>query len=559
MKKNPRFQDLSRQERDWIDSYLDGTIEPEAFEALQIRMVESAELRAVFRRYLSLDSSLRAASDASALVDIAAWKEADRQTTAPASGKVVAFPGVAWLAAAAAIVFFLGLGMMYFSGDRGEFSRREVAGNLEPVANGFAVVSQLFDAEWSRGSPPRRSGEMLGAETFGLASGTAEIQFFSGATMTVEGPAEITLKSAWEASCREGSIRMQVPPAARGFKLTAPETEIIDLGTEFGFSVRDGEGTVEVIDGEIALKHAGEEEKIVTKGTALALPGSSAAEPIEPGETAFPDVSRFSSQAADEVEQDFATWMSHRNSLAADDRLIAYYTFDREQKGALVPNFVLPRKPDLDGAVILAEPVAGRWPGLKEALEFRRPGARVRVNIPGQFSAFTFAAWVRIDSLDRRYNALFMGDGYETGEPHWQIRDDGMMMLSVMVDDSRPNPGSPEDAGFHRVYFSPPMWDISMSGEWLFLVSVFDPENREVAHYVDGKKISTQEIEDRFFIERLRIGNAEIGNWGLPFREDPWFAIRNLNGRMDEIVVFDAALGEEEISTLHERSRAGMR
>jgi len=204
----------------------------------------------------------------------------------------------------------------------------------------------------------------------------------------------------------------------------------------------------------------------------------------------------------------------------------------------------------------MAESVDGRWPGMKSALEFRRPGSRVRVNIPGEFSAFTFATWVRIDSLDRTYNALFMGDSYETGEPHWQIREDGALMLSVMVDDTEPNPGSPNDAGLHRVYYSPPVWEMSMSGQWMHLASVYDPEKRAVSHYVNGKQISTQKIIEKFHIETLRIGNAEIGNWGLPFREDPWFAIRNLNGRMDEITIFRAALSEEEVAALYQASRS---
>ena len=219
----------------------------------------------------------------------------------------------------------------------------------------------------------------------------------------------------------------------------------------------------------------------------------------------------------------------------------------------------MPRNSEFDGAVILAEPVSGRWPGLKSALEFRRPGSRVRVNIPGEFPAFTFMTWVRIDSLDRWYNALFMGDGYETGEPHWQIRNDGKLMLSVMVDDTRPNPYAPNDAGFHRVYFSPPMWDLSMSGQWLHLTSVFDPANRLVSHYVNGKRISEQEIEDEYEIKTLRIGNGEIGNWGLPFREDPTWAIRNLNGRMDELAIFRSALQPGEISKLYLQSRARAR
>lgn len=204
----------------------------------------------------------------------------------------------------------------------------------------------------------------------------------------------------------------------------------------------------------------------------------------------------------------------------------------------------------------MAKPVSGRWPGHKSALEFHRPGSRVRVNIPGEFPAFTFMCWVRIDSLDRQFNALFMGDGYESGEPHWQVREDGQMMLSVMVDDQRPDPRVKDSKGHHRVYFSPSMWDLSMSGQWLHLTSVYDPGNRQVSHYINGENISRQEITDDYFIGNLKIGNAEIGNWGEPFREDPTFAIRNLNGRMDELAIFGEALDAKEIARLYESSRS---
>lgn len=98
-----------------------------------------------------------------------------------------------------------------------------------------------------------------------------------------------------------------------------------------------------------------------------------------------------------------------------------------------------------------------------------------------------------------------------------------------------------------------------MSGRWMHLASVFDSENRQVSHYVGGERISREPIEDDFLVDTLRIGNAELGNWGQPFREDPTFAIRNLNGRMDEIAVFKAALGDGEITGLYERSRARRR
>lgn len=557
-----RFGDLSPEEQDWIDGYIDGTIEVEAFEALQERMTSSASLRAVMRRYFAVDNALQnegeSAVEASSQQATAPWLEAAPSSAPPKPGRVLPFRSFVPMAAAAAMAFLLGIGFMIWQNGSGSAVNGEggLAQDKDAFAEGFAVIGKLFDAEWSDPAFLRREGDLLGSEVFRLASGTAEIQFFSGATMTVEGPAEISLKSAWEASCLDGAVRMQVPPAARGFRLHAPETEIVDLGTEFGLVVRDGQGHVEVIDGEIALTHRGGEETILTKGKALGLASGGPATATATGQVRFPDASRFDSRAQDEKRQDFERWQAHRDALAGDDRLIAYYTFDREGGQVLIPNATEPRNAEFDGAIVLAEPVDGRWPGMKEALEFRRPGSRVRVNLPGEFPAFTFSAWVRIDSLDRWYNALFMGDGYENGEPHWQIRDDGVMMLSVMVDDTWTNPRDPQAAGRHRIYYSPPMWDRALSGQWMHLASVFDPEERYVAHYVNGEEISRETIPEEFFVDRLHIGNAEIGNWGEPHREDPEFAIRNLNGRMDELAIFGVALDREEIADLHHRSQA---
>jgi len=556
MKSNPKmnFDDLPIEEQEWLNDYLDGTILPDDFAAFQNRLHESPELRAIARRYLAIDDSLRQGiefdSNAAAAAAATPWLKLE---DAPMEDvKVVRFPKLMPIAAAATIAFLLGSAAMMV------FRPGETIATVDgQSAEGFAAVEQLFDAEWPNSDSQFREGDTIGAEVFRLASGTAEIQFFSGAMMTVEGPAEISLKSAWEAACIEGSVRMNVPPAARGFKLQAPSTEIIDLGTEFGLEVRNGKGHVEVFDGEIAIRHHGAtEQQLVTKGNALGLSPDGPGGPSPIGSVEFPDARMFDLQAKEQQQSDFAHWQAHRDSLAKDERLIAYYTFDRIADDSLIPDLKIPRNTELDGAVVMAEPVDGRWPGMKSALEFRRPSARVRVNIPGDFSAFTFATWVRIDSLDRKYNALFMGDSYETGEPHWQIRDDGALMLSVMVDNSKPNPGAPNDAGLHRVYFSPPIWEMSMSGQWMHVASVYDPVARAVSHYVNGKQISTQEIVDKFFINTLRIGNAEIGNWGLPFREDPWFAIRNLNGRMDEIAIFDAALDENEIAILFKNSRS---
>jgi hypothetical protein len=531
-----KFEDLSKQEQDWIDSYVNGTIAPEDFEALQNRMLESETLRRIMRRYLNIDSALRADCEVD---NVSPW-------IAEEPAETRRFGAIIPAAIAAGLAFFLGLGLMKWKAPE---MTPEVNSGVEKFAEGFAVVDRVFNT----GDAAYREGDTLGAEVFEIANGTVDIQFFSGAMMTVEGPARIALKSAWEATCIEGAVRMRVPPAARGFKLQAPSTEIVDLGTEFGLVVRNGQGHVEVFDGEISLKHHDENERIMKKGSALGLTKNGPSVAATKGQVTFPDPGKISSRKVQNL-QGFENWKTHRDTLAQDKRLIAYYTFDREDSQSLIPNLTIPRNPEFDGAVILAEPVDGRWPALKSALEFRRPGSRVRVNIPGEFPAFTFACWVRIDSLDRQYNALFMADGYERGEPHWQIRDDGKMMLSVMIDETRQHPKYPQSR-FHHVYLSPPMWDTSMSGQWVHLASSFDPATKTVSHFVDGQRISREEMEPDFFINTLRIGNGEIGNWGQPFREDPTFAIRNLNGRMDEMAIFRSALTDAEISELYERSR----
>ncbi|YCM44946.1 LamG-like jellyroll fold domain-containing protein [Verrucomicrobiaceae bacterium 227] len=557
-----KFSQLKAGEQDWLDAYLDETISKEDFELLQERLLANPKLRKAARSYLALDHYLQseAIETGEAGLSTPSWNS----NAGPIQEQTTTFRWASLLplAAAASVAFLLGTAVMYWSGKR-EISVAQTPDKsataeplVSPSAHGFAVIENLFDVKWESPESGRQQGDVLGAEIVKLVSGTAEIQFFSGALMTLEGPAEISLKSAWEATCRDGAVRMKVPPAARGFKLHGPTSEIEDLGTEFGLLVRNGHGKVEVFDGEISVRHMGGEGQLITKGGALDLINDGPAVAIDRGSVEVPDSSEFGERVESEDKAGFEQWQKHRDALARDKRLIAYYGFDRGAADILVPNLTLPGNTEYDGAVVMAQPVSGRWAGHKSALEFHRPGSRVRVNIPGEFPAFTLMCWVRIDSLDRQYNALFMGDGYETGEPHWQIKENGQMMLSIMVDDQRPNPKFADSKGHHRVYFSPSMWDLSMSGRWLHLTSVFDPANREVSHYVNGENISRQDIADEYFIKTLRIGNAEIGNWGQPFREDPTFAIRNLNGRMDELAIFKEALTEKEITRLFESSRS---
>ncbi len=436
-----------------------------------------------------------------------------------------------------------------------------VDGEAERLIAGHATLRHAVGVRWDAQTRPLREGDVIDRGRLGFDSGTIEIDLFCGARLVVEGPAELEIVSDWSVELESGRLRALVPPAARGFVVRAAEHEIVDLGTEFAISVADDGARVAVVDGEVELRSEVAPVRRLTTGQAQQLKGDGG-DGLDLSRLAT--VREFDRRFAAARRQRWQQWQAAAERWAEDPRTIAYFPiharFDASQR--LVPS--AGRTGGSCNALAVG-PVAtgpGRFGEFTSALSFERPGARLRTLIDGEFSALTLSCWVRIDSLQNRYNALFMADGYENGEPHWQIRDDGRMMLSVMVDDSQDveffnkrDRRLVRDAGLHRVYYTPPIWSEDDSGQWLHLAAVYDPENRRVRQYVNGAIVSEEVIADRMLVRRLRIGAAEIGNWGQPFRDTPWFAVRNLDGMIDEMWVLDAALSADEIRQLYEMGK----
>lgn len=430
----------------------------------------------------------------------------------------------------------------------------------ETTISGYAMLRRSVDIQWTEGQTPHKDGDVLTAGILQFEKGLAEIDFFCGATLVVEGPAKMNLESDWSVQLLQGRLRANVPPAARGFIVKAADSEIIDLGTEFALEVNDNKARVKVIDGEVKLKGGALDGNHLVTGQGKWLSGKEIDSKDKFEElSSIDDINRRRDLAQ---KSQFEKWMQYSDELRKDSRLIAYYPIAKSENQRLIPNISITGS-NRDGQIVgLVNKVNGRFGAISSGLEFDRPGSRVRVRIDGEYRAYTFSCWVKIDNLEHRYNSIFMGDGYENGEPHWQIRDDGKIMFSVMVDDTKEieyrNPVDNQlvkDAGLHRVYATKPFWDVSKSGQWFHLVAVYDPENRVVNQFVNGELASHHEIKDKFYIEKLRIGPAEIGNWGQPFRSTPWFAVRNLNGAVDELAIFSSALNASEIKTMFEQGK----
>ncbi|TWT91703.1 LamG-like jellyroll fold domain-containing protein [Neorhodopirellula pilleata] len=465
------------------------------------------------------------------------------------------------LAIAASLLMTVGLAGYIVGNDRGKDRNSEAAvvgRQVEQTIAGHAMLRHSVALQWTTGAKSYRDGDVLPGGKLQIESGIAEIDFFCGATLTIEGPAVLDVQSDWSVKVASGRLRANVPPAARGFIVQTSEAEIIDLGTEFALDVGAESSRVEVIDGEVALRGGVHDGVHLTTGQHQWLGQQRAAS----GGDKISGFADLESRREDAEAERFSKWQAFSQKHQRDKRLIAYYKIADMPPGRTVPNAALS---GVGKEATLVGPVqrsTGRFGQPSTGLEFDRIGARARTRIDGEFKAFTFSTWVRIDSLDHVYNALFMSDGYETGELHWQIRDDGSLMFSVMIDDTQEmhhfseRDGSlVKAAGLAKVYYTPPVWDISKSGRWFHLVAVYDPAGHRVTQYVNGELVSNEPINDKFTIENLKIGPAEIGNWGQPFRKTPWFSVRNLNGTIDEMTIYNAALEQDEIHNLYEQGK----
>lgn len=411
---------------------------------------------------------------------------------------------------------------------------------VEPAASGLAVLTRSVRARWAADSRQPGVGAAVGPGRLRLEAGLVQLEFYSGATLVVEGPADLELLSADRLRCRAGRLRATVPPQARGFTVLSDTARLVDLGTEFGVDVAPSGATeLHVFTGKVRVGEPGPDappaEQEVGAGRGLKVEGGGRRTDVPVDARRFPtagEVERRTRAAGAERQEQ---WRRAAEKTARDPRVVLYYPFRRHT--AADRTLHADNAPDgsLDGAIIGCEWVSGRWPG-KQALEFKRPGDRVRLTVPGRFEALTFTAWVRVDALEHKYNALFLTDGFGVGAPHWQITEAGKLRLCVCHDTRGPK-------WVGHTYDSHAAFGPDELGQWKHVATVYDGPGGTVAHYVNGQPAGHHRLRAGVV---LSVGNVEIGNWAT--------GVRPFNGRTDELVLYRAALTPDEIAALH---RAG--
>lgn len=417
-----------------------------------------------------------------------------------------------------------------------------------------AVLLHSHRAEWDETGLPTHPGAPLAPGRLVLKSGFAQIEFYCGATVILEGPAELRIVSRTQAFCAAGKLRATVPAQAQGFTITSPALDLVDRGTEFGLRVVGQKtevhvfrGKVDVYDHAVGPKAAPRKE--LTTGQGVTQDGAGAMNAIAPNPGGFLTAGELADRAAEEALRRQREWAEASATTRQDPTLLVYYTFRSGPawERTLVNEAGAPGRPP-DGAIVGCSWGAGRWPG-KQGLEFKRVSDRVRFHVPGEFDSLTLAAWVRPDALPNSNNSLMMTDGWEPGELHWQIGADGTLILGIQGPPEFQMP--PNLRGAH--YHAPGLITPDRFGRWAHLAVVYDRDAGQVTHYLDGRPVAT---ESAWFDAPLRVGDAELGNWNVAGYRNKT-PVRNFNGCIDEFLLFSRALTGEDVGRLYARGRPG--
>lgn len=289
-----------------------------------------------------------------------------------------------YAAAAAIVLAFAGvMSLLVVLG--GSHSRR----NVGPA---IATLIDSRDAVWETGDPPTTPGSQLHGGFLHLRSGEVDIEFRSGATVTLTGPAEFGLNSTMRGFLRRGTLTAHVPAPAHGFTIGAPGLAVVDLGTAFHLVVNShGASRINVLRGKVRvdlLDDAGKpirhstlvENQVAAIGTDQRVTISTP----QPRPISIPIMnSSFEDDGRNVVRNAPSRWQATLSSRAGAENHVIDGSIRRGVSGQFV------------GLLNARAPGLGDPPGVQPAL-YQTTGARV---VPGAVYTLRVDIGRRLDSV----------------------------------------------------------------------------------------------------------------------------------------------------------------
>lgn len=276
--KHPSDQALA----ELIDRYVDGSITESEFVELQETVKGSPKKLRFYQQYVGVHGTLREARPLpGSLTNVQA--EPARQD-APSSGVTIApighisFGQLAALGSLLCLLIVCGFAWTRYGRDSGVAGTTEfdpqVAANLEtpivtqsedsiydgsdrdveqPVSYVAQVTSVSSDLAWGDRTDAADFFYRVGlGNRIELDSGLVEISYFSGAKIILRGPSRYVVTGEASGTLESGELTGHVSEG--DFTLMTPSAKVIDLGTEFGVLVDQGQNTdVCVFDGKVQV------------------------------------------------------------------------------------------------------------------------------------------------------------------------------------------------------------------------------------------------------------------------------------------------------------------
>lgn len=407
------------------------------------------------------------------------------------------------------------------------------------TSSAVAVLTRSVEARWSEDAAQPAVGNALEPGWLRLESGLAQVVFYSGARVVIEGPAALRLVSPTEAVLDLGRLLAEVPEPARGFRLGTKHLSVVDLGTSFGIEATQRQTEVHVFQGEVEVVGGNRPEQTLRESQGVVVQADAPTRLIAASAAAFSSMFSFQQRSTASEAFRYEQWQFRNARLNQDPSLLVHLAFeDSGRTEWTLANTAVHGQSVREAVIVGCARTEGRWPE-KPALEFQSVNDRVRLVVPGEFESITLSAWVCVMGLDRQFNSLFMCDGFAPGTIHWLIRNDGVLGVTVFGDGDRD----------FQIIASPRVLMLDQLGMWLHLAMVLDGSSGRVVHYLNGEPVSEHALR---IGPPFRIGAAELGNWNVQRGPEPGPAlIRNLSGAFDEFALFQRALSAAAIRELY--------
>ena len=262
----------------------------------------------------------------------------------------------------------------------------------------------------------------------------------------------------------------------------------------------------------------------------------------------------------------YQRWLEASRELRSRRELVAYYDFQPDPNNTKVLLNRALSGAKFDGEIQNAAWVEGRFEG-KNALEFMAEDAGVRVNLDEKLEQISLVTWVNIDKLANTLNGLLMSNDWSRpGQLHWEINSNKNIDVAEFMFNGLKNT---------VIFQSKEAVPDDFLNQWCMISLIIDRMNKRCLMYVNEKcvlsrsydtKIPVVESDDVGYrqlrdrpnnsqIPVIEIGSATIAGW-LESGNDPSpNKVRNLNCRMDELMIFESALSPEEIQKIYEAGK----